>query len=461
MAKKQTRQDGWMSIMTGLGTVRDKMSSVTVGAPKDMSDAELANFYSGDGTFASIIDQVSQDMVQGGFEVAKDDGRIYKALRRLGFAKAMETALIASRLYGGSILVMDFEGEGFDKPYKEGTKKKLRGFRVFPRSRIEWHPEDAVSDPGSKYFESFYKFRVKKQDGNTFVVDASKCFVLKGCPVIDPTIKNVRPELAYWGTPLAMRLYTALACYGSFVQGLGSLGQELVIGKYKLSNLEQLVASGEWRKLDDRLSVINMQKSIINGVLLGESEDYTRDSLNLGGADKCLQMLMMNVSSCCRIPVTKLFGQAATGTNATGQGDEKDYNKLIRDAQENEVLPIAIDVVKVINSELKVLTGDDAENPDITFNTLFHETDRERAETKKMIAEADTMYANLGVLDSAEIRDNRFVGGYSQDTDVKSKPVAKLGQPAQKPNEYTQPMLRKPRNMGGVVDGKKAGQPQE
>lgn len=455
-----TRQDGWGSVMTGLNGKKDKIASMKVMGQRLMSDQEITNWYSSDGTFASVVDQVAEDMIQGGFEVARDDGRIYKYLRVIGFPKAVKTALSASRLYGGSILVMDFEKEGFDRPldrHSPNPKGRLRGFRVFPRSRIKWHPEEAVTNPDSPYFEDFESFEVMKQNGRTFRVHASKCFVFKGCPVMDPTMVFVRPEYKYWGTPLAMRVRDASACYGSFIQGIGNLGQELVIGKYKLSNLEQLVAEGNWRAIDTRMSVIDSQKSILNGVLLGESEEYTRDSVNLGGADKCIQMLMMNYSSCVRIPVTKLFGQAATGTNATGQGDEKDYNKYIKDGQENELLPVVVSVVKVVNSQLHVLTGDDADMPDITFNTLFHETDRERAETKKMIAEADTMYANLGVLGTDEIRSNRFGGGYSQETDVDGKKMPKLTVSSQQPNDRVNPILRKPRNLGGVVEGKQTG----
>lgn len=456
------REDGWSSVMTGLDGRKDKIASMRSTRQHVISDQEITDWYSSDGTFASVIDQVAEDMTQGGFEVARDTGEIYKYLRVIGFPKALKTAISSSRQYGGAILVMDFANEGFDKVFDRenpNPRGRLRGFRIFPRSRIEWHPEDMVTDPSSPFFEDFDKFYVKKQNGSTFKVHASKCFVFKGCPVTDPTMTFVKPEYKYWGTPLAMRIKDAAACYGSFVQGVANLGQELVIGKYKLSNLEQLVAEGNFRAIDNRMQVIDSQKSILNGVLLGESEEYTRDSVNLGGADKCIQMLMMNYSSTVRIPVTKLFGQSATGSNATGQGDEKDYNKFIRDGQENDLLPVVVQVVKVVNSQLKVLTGSDAEIPDITFNTLFHETDRERAETKKFMAETDTMYANLGVLGTDEIRASRFGGGYSQDTDVDGKKMPKITVASMQQGGQDQsrinPILRKPKNLGGVVDGKK------
>lgn len=434
----KAHEDGWRSTMTGLGTRRDKIESMTTNNARMFTDAELTQFYAGDGLAAAVVDQVAQDMVQSGFEVEGDKGKLYKFFRTIGLNKALQKAFSASRLYGGALLVMDFEKEGFDKPLGEKVTKPIKGFKVYPRSRIEWSPKDMVKDPNSPYFESFERFKVKKLDGNgTFDVHASKAFVVKGCEVLDATQKVGLDEFAFWGTSIMGRMWHPMACYGSFIQGLGQLGNEMVIGKYTISNLEQMVATGNWKAIDVRLGAIDTQKSTINGVLLGENENYTRDAVALTGVDKCIEQLMMACSASCRIPVTKLFGRSASGENATGEGDEKEYNKLIRDYQENDLLPILIGIIKVANGYLKVLKGEDALMPDVFFNPLFLDTEKERAETKKLMAEADKIYMETGVLTNEEVRNNRFVGGYCQETDVKQLSAVELNREVVPPVEGT------------------------
>lgn len=412
--------DGWASLLSGLAGKRDKLENAKVSRPHQQTDLDATNLYMGDGIGASIIDMPAEDMIQSGFEVKGDNGKIYDEFRALGLNKAVQKTWSAARLYGGAILVLDMEQESFDMPLDLKKGHRIRGFKVYPRSRIDFRPSEFVSDSMSPYFESFEFFHVYHMDRTTtFKVHASKCMVLHGIEFPDPTsASGFTPEIRWWGGSILPRIFHPLAAFGMFIQGLGNLGQELVVGKYKLSNLEQLVAESNWNAMDARLGAIDMQKSVIHGVFLGEGEDYTRDSLSLGGVGETMDRLMMALCAVGRVPVTKLFGRSAAGMNATGEGDERNYNQYVKNLQENDLLPFLVKLVEVVDSYLKVLGLKPGERPSITFNALHVPTDQEIATTRNLVADADTKYINSGVLSPDEVRDNRFQGGYSLETAV-------------------------------------------
>ena len=123
--------------------------------------------------------------------------------------------------------------------------------------------------------------------------------------------------------------------------------QEFVIGKYKFQDLDEILAAGNEKKLQARISGIEMSKSLINAVMLGTDEEYQRDSASVGGLADLLDRFMMLVSSVSSIPVTRLFGRSASGLNATGEGDLKSYYDLIA-AEQSALTPEVERLIKMI-----------------------------------------------------------------------------------------------------------------
>lgn len=424
------RADGWVSLLSGLAGSRDKLESSQVASPHQQTDIDATNLYMGDGIGAAGIDMVGEDVIQPGFEVAGDNGKIYDELRALGLNQAIQDAWAAKRLHGGALLVFDMEGESFDQPLALEGRHRLRGFKVYPRSRIKFKPEEFVTDTASPYFEGFERFHIYHMDrASTFEVHASRCIVLHGVKFLDPTnAPNFTAETRWWGCSILPRVFHPLAAYGGFLQGLGNMGHELVIGKYKLSNLEQLVAESNWQAMNARLGAIDTQKSILHGVFLGEGEDYTRDAVSLGGVGDAMDRIMMAVGGAFRIPVTRMFGRSAAGMNATGEGDMDNYNKYLKGIQENEMLSVLVRVVQVVDSYLKVLNLKPGDRPSITFNALEIPSEQEIATTRNQVADSDSKYINMGVLSPDEVRKNRFQGGYSMETAVDDDAAPDLSQ---------------------------------
>lgn len=428
LTKNLFRLDGWKNLLSGLGGRRDKTSYTRPSPVTRLTDVELAALYYGDPIAADAVDYLPEDMTKAGFEVNGDTGELEQAFNELHGPEKFKEALSYTELYGGAIILMDIEGSGtYDQPYDPAKGKKVRALRVYPRTRIDLGLMNQVVLPESPYFEDYEQFVIRKIDGSSFTAHASRCLVFKSPIKVDPTMAGFVDYERYWGLPAVLRYYDAVAAYGTLIQGLTHLSQELAVGKYKLSNLEQLVAEGDYRSINRRMDAIDTQKSLVNGVFLGEGEDYTREQLTLSGVDALTDRFMMHVAAATRYSVTRLFGRSAAGLNATGKGDQDNYYDRVRSAQTNRMTPPLIRLLDVLNNSLKILPK--GEKIAVTYNPLYLMDSTQEAEVRYKIAQADAVYIDRGVLSQDEVRANRFLGGYKLDTSVDTDAAPDLAPP--------------------------------
>ena len=432
LTKNLLRLDGWKNLLSGMGGRRDKTRYTRPSPVTRLSDIELAALYYGDPIAADAVDYLPEDMTKAGFEVNGDNGELEQAFNELHGPEKFKEALAYTELYGGAIILMDIEGSGtYDQPYDPAKGKKVRALRVYPRTRIDLGLMKQVVLPESPYFEDYEQFVIRKIDGSTFTAHASRCLIFKSPIRVDPTMAGFVGYERYWGLSAVLRYYDAVAAYGTLIQGLTHLSQELAVGKYKLSNLEQLVAEGDYRAINRRMDAIDTQKSIVNGVFLGEGEDYTREQLTLSGVDSLTDRFMMHVAAATRYSVTRLFGRSAAGLNATGKGDQDNYYDRVKSAQTNRMTPPLIRLLEVLNNSLKVLPK--GEKIAVTYNPLYPLDSTQEADVRYKIAQADAVYIDRGVLSQDEVRANRFLGGYKLDTSVDTDAAPDLLPPISAP----------------------------
>ncbi len=138
------------------------------------------------------------------------------------------------------------------------------------------------------------------------------------------------------------------------------------------------------------------------------------------------------------MPLSKLFGQSATGLNATGEGDARNWYDAVAAYQTERVRPAYERLLKLLFASKSGPTkGIEPENWALKFPPLWQPTAKEQAETRKIIAETDEINYNLGMASSDELRNSRFGGEeYSPETeiDTSSALVTALPQPGAVPN---------------------------
>ena len=121
--------------------------------------------------------------------------------------------------------------------------------------------------------------------------------------------------------------------------GIAELMQEANIDIIKREGLSDELASDQDDMIIKRYQIFSLMKSIANLGLLDGNESMERMTLNLSGVAPIIQQFMIWICGAADVPVTRFFGQAASGLNATGEGDERNYFNKIRSSQLTQLDP--------------------------------------------------------------------------------------------------------------------------
>lgn len=413
---EEKKSDGWLNVLTGLGRRKiDKSQSVEVAQARLLTDREMAQLYAGDGIGARVVDCVAEDAARNGFTIDDDDAEesLLKLVNKLKVPRTLQTAHVFQRAFAGALIVAEFErdNDSLDKPVSASAV--VRGFKVYGAPRVNLGASVFATDPRSPFFEDVEVYNVSKRYGGSFDVHASRCRAIKGVAVPDVPEMSYNNEQLYWGMSAVQRPFNALGNLGAFVQGIGHLGQEMVIGKYRIANLEKLLLANDVKAVQTRMELINMSKSVLKAVLLGKDEEYTRDSLTFAGVPDVFDRLAQVVSGATGIPLTKLFGRSAAGMNASGEGDSRDYYDKVK-AEQTNVLQEPLEwMVSLVGRSVR---GGNGTSRSITFNPVWTPSQKEELEMRERQQKIDAGYIADQVYSSVECRESRFKGGYSFET---------------------------------------------
>lgn len=409
--------DGWKNIIAGLGKrFTDKTRHTQIGDYEMLIDENLTALWLGEGLGKKIVSSVADDMTRNWIEIQNDEkDEIQKELTRIEAETKVNEALKWMRLYRGSLIIVGVnDGRELDQPLGT-TFDKIEWLKVYAAPRVKIDQTHIVTDPESPYFEDVEIFPVQKLNGDIMNVHHSRCIVFKGDPTPNTHGQEIDFQNLYWGTSILQSIWERLKNLGAVEQGIANLMMEVIIGKYKLSGLADILAANNVEAVYNRMEIINSSKSVINGVLLGENEDYVRDSANLSGIPDTMDRFMIMVSAVSEIPVTRLFGRSPAGENATGDADLRTYYDMVQSKQKTTLMPPLQLLVNMINKYTETAKEGDAV---IEFNPVWVPTQKEMIEMRDKQSQTDERYVNMGVLDAEEIRTSRFENGYSFETEL-------------------------------------------
>lgn len=399
------RFDGWVNLLAGLSGKMDKTRYTSFGEYEYLEDEMLGRLYMGEGLATKIIKTPADDMTRKWIEIANDDkGDIQEHLDNLRVEEKTNEGIQWQRLYGGSIIYMGImDGKDSKEPLDMKKAKSIEWLEVIDRSNIILDTSLFVENTQSANFGKMEIYDcmvgpnlIQKQIHRSRVLEFFGNPVPNGIAEQDINVK-------YWGMSTLQTIWRNLASYGSAIQSIDNILYEFIIGKYKINGLAEKLASGNESQVVARMEMIQMYKSVIHAILLGESEDYIRDVVSVAGLSELWDRYMIHLSAVAEIPVTKLFGRSPAGENATGEGDLKNYYDMIQSKQKLDLRSPLQKLVDII-AEIYKIPGD---NHKITFNPLMQMTEKEIAEINKINADTDNIYLQNQVVDNFEVRKTR------------------------------------------------------
>ena len=385
-------KNGLENALAGIGTSKDKASHGTI-TRKTLSESDLKNLYA-NWLSRNAINIPVEDSVRKwrNFEgLDRDQIRaLTLAERRLRVKQNLATGMKRGRNFGGALVFMGIDGAGDASEellVDRVGPDSLKYLRVIDKEYVKPGPVD-VSNPTSVMFMRPEYYEMK---GGT-KVHASRVLRFDGmdCPDAEKVSRQ------FWTTPLPEIIYDALYNVQVVMSATCSLVHESKIDIIKVEGLGELANTEEGEELiRKRFALADKVKSLNNMLLLDGDEEFLRNEYTFAGLDELLTKYLLIASSASGIPATKLLGQAASGLNATGEGDMKNYYDLVRGIQEDSLAP---ELDKLDEVLLRSALGIVPEDYEYDFAPLEEQNEKEVAETEKLKMETRVGYRNAGAI---------------------------------------------------------------
>lgn len=399
--EEQFQKDGLENLVAQLGTEQDKRSHSKFVNNKMLSadggQEELNAMYLTDWLCGKVVDIIPDDMTREWREFTGDvDPKVVKALEdeedRLQLSSYFNEAHKWGRLYGGGLIVMSIDdGQTPDKPLDINKIKKggLRHIKAIDRHRVSNADIVPIADPMNINFgmPEYYRF-------NETSVKIHHSRILRFDGISLPFDEFRRNN--YWSDSVLSRLYEAVINFNTTGDGAASMVYETNVDIVKVKGLMGYLQTAEGEALlRKRFTMARMMKSFNNMILLDNEEGFESKSNTFAGLPDLLDRFALFLSAASDIPATRLLGSSASGLNATGEGDLKNYYDTVRSTQKKVYKPLLDYFDKIMAKSLGLADDTDL---DYDFKSLFQMTPKEMADLQLVNAQRDQIYLDRNVI---------------------------------------------------------------
>lgn len=421
-------EDGWFSMLTGVGTLaHDKREQHDFQA--DTIDYETAvNLWRGDDIAARAVDKPVDDMTRAGFDflIADEDEskEAQEALEdeweRLDAINAMHEALSFERAYGGSAILLgvrDFE-TNLREPLSIDRVKSVDFLTVLERRELI--PMLYYANPRAPKYGLPAVYQLAPVSPGSDVEQSGAAFetimIHETRLLVFPGIRVTRQNLTGtdgWGDSIFTRMWRVLRDFNAAWDGTGLLLQDFAQAVFKMKNLAAMLAQDGNKLFADRMKAMDLGRSIVRAIVIDADEEFERKTTPVTGLADLLQEYMVRMSVAADMPVTVLFGISPGGLNATGESDIKLWDDRIAAWQKKKIIPH----LKRLTELLLAANNNSPEKWSIKARPLRQPDEKVIAETRKLVAETDEIYLIHSVVSADEIAMSRYGGDvYSMET---------------------------------------------
>jgi phage-related protein (TIGR01555 family) len=411
------RKDGWQNLFTKIGTQLDRVKSTQYARDRFKNKVLLESIYLSDGLGRRIVDIVPNDGTREWITIPEDtDGLLLEELDRLQARVLFRRAWKWARLYGGAVILLGADDGGdFEEPLNETNIRSVEFLRVYDRWQTSWTYPDLETNPQSPEYgkPQFFWIAPYNMPG-AFRVHKSRLLRFEGDELPDKT----RIENHTWGASEFESVYETLKTFGFAFQASANIISDFIQTTLTVKNLQNMIAAGNESQIITRLSLIDQSRSMINTILLDENESYTKVASSVAGLPDLLDRFSFLICAVTGIPMSRLFGRSPSGLTASSETESDQYFDMVA-AQQNDILLEPLNRLKqllLLAADSKISNADPTKYT-IEFNPLWQMSDKEQADMRYVMAQADNLYAGMGAVDPQDIAKSRFGGDkYSIET---------------------------------------------
>ena len=368
--------------------------------------ALLNSLYRCGGICRSVVSIIPNDMTRKWYEFGmpvppERKEALVREERRTGLKNSINEGLQLGSLYGGAAGLIRIRGheEALDAPLDLDAvlPGSFEGLQLFER----WcgvEPEESLVFHRGQLAPEYYRITDEK-DRISVRVHYSRIVRFTGGML--PYLERIAER--YWGESDIEPIYDDIVLYDSVMHNMGNLTFRANLDTMEVQNLDQLfsLSSGEaQRRFWNTMQAQSVLRSNFGMQLVNRGDKIYNTQYGFTGFDHVIEGVQLNLSAKTHIPLTRLFGRAPAGLNATGESDLKTYYEYIDTLRESRLRDILDQVLPVLCASAWGSVPDDL---DITFPPLWTPTAKELAEIaeKKAQAVRDAFQAGLIRADTA------------------------------------------------------------
>lgn len=421
---------GLVNGLTGMGIAgRDKtVATVPSRYRHILSQGELEALYHA-GLPRRFVDAIADEALKHHVTIKLGDAleekeleqinRFESYLKKIGFYRAFADVQRLQRLYGGAVLLAltDDPAETYEEPLDYGKVRSIVGF--VPLSRWEITPEDFTVFDYTK--PNYYRLNTskklvqeQKEALHAMKIHYSRVFRFDGLYL--PW--SVRQSNTGWGLSVMQGLWDAWKRYESSLHGLESTITDGSQFWHKIPGLMAMIKAGNEKEVLKRLELNNLARSVYGGMLLDAGAGGTSPGEEIGFSERSLSNLS-NASApfaeylqaATGWPASILMGKSPGGLGKEGRFEERVWAGIVDKWQTCYTREPIEELFRLVFLTKDGPTrGREPSNWQVHFPSVFTYTDKEKAELRKLHADTDTIYVNIGALDPMEVRESRFGG---------------------------------------------------
>lgn len=331
--------------------------------------------------------------------------QLEQAQRRTALRDQVNTGLKWGRLYGGAAGILLIRGqEGMlDRPLDLETvlPGTFAGLYIVDRWSGITPDMELVDDIADPDFGLPAWYQVNSIEGGAVArVHHSRVLRFTGRQL--PYLEKLAEM--YWGASEVEALYQDVVKHDNVSANMAALTFRANVDTMEVANMDQLFSLGSasvQQRFWDTMQAQSVLRSNFGMQLVNKGDQIRNTQYTFTGLQEVYESMCLNLSGASRIPVTKLFGRAPAGLNATGESDLRNYYDYVDTLRESVLRPILERILPVLCMSAWGAVPDDL---DIIFPPLWTPTAKEVAEIaeKKSMAIRDAFQAGLLAADTAQ-----------------------------------------------------------
>ncbi len=379
-----------------------------------------------------IIDVPQEDMLKNWIDLNTDVtpeliDRFQKTIRKTYTRAKILQGLKWGRLYGGAagIIMIDGQEEILAEPldYNSIMPDSYKGLIIVDRWSGVNPSIETVEDANSPDFGLPLKYTITVQNGQSFEIHHTRVvrFLGRDLPEWEAQAEQ------RWGISEIELVFDELKKRDNTSWNIASLiflANIRVLKMEGMANILSTQAAKAQQNLYQALQAQNWIMSNMGMMVLGEKDDLDSKQFAFSGLNDIYQSFMLDIAGCAEMPVTKLFGRAPAGMNATGESDMQNYEDTLTGRKESHLRPVLDKVLPVVALSSWGQIPDDFDYAFKPSRTLTNENRAELADKKGKVI-LDMFNAGLinkvqGLKELQQMEDETGMFSNITDEDIKA-----------------------------------------